>query len=171
MANVNEFDANRVMQEFSKIAPFALILCALLSFISVGVFCVDYYDSLFKERFDEYSMSMAVMVAVIQELVRFGLLIASIRDFSDKKPFNGWLGLVGSVGLVFHDISICKDIATVWSPENPSLYSDIFVFLILIGFLLEIRLVLTIRNASFSKSSAVGKSKESQRSNGVYQTA
>lgn len=171
MANVNQFDANRVMQEFSKIAPFALILCALLSFISVGVFCVDYYDSLFRERFDEYSMSMAVMVAVIQELVRFGLLIASIRDFSDKKPFNGWLGLLGSIGLVFHDISICKDVASIWSPENPTLYSDIFVFLILIGLLLEIRLVLTIRNTSFSKLEGVGKSHENQRSNGVLSHA
>jgi len=167
MANLNEFDANRVMVEFSKIAPFALILCALLSFIAVGVFCVDYYEALFNERFKEYSTSMAVMVAIIQELVRFGLLIASIRDFSDKKPFNGWLGLLGSIGLVFHDISICKDVALIWSPENPSLYSDIFIFLILIGLLLEIRLVLTVGKM---KTADLGKSKK-EKSNGVYQNA
>lgn len=169
MANVNEFDANRVMLELSKVAPFALITCALLSFIAVGVFCVDYYESLFLIRFKESARIMAILVAVIQELVRFGLLIASIRDFSDKKPFNGWLGLVGSLALVVHDIGIAKDIATVWSSKTPELYSGIFIFLILIGLLLEIRLVLTVDGAKLGKSKAL-KEVQNAKKNGSYQT-
>lgn len=138
------FDASGIMREISKAAPFALLACAILSFIAVGVFSIDYYQELFAKRFTESARFMAIMVAVIQEAVRFGLLIASIRDFADKKYLNGWLGLLGSVALVLHDVSIAKDLALIWNADNPKPYSSILIFLILIGLLLEIRLILTV---------------------------
>lgn len=144
MTNVTSFDASRIMREISKVAPFALLTCALLSFIAVGIFSVDYYQELFLKRFTESARFMAIMVAVIQEAVRFGLLIASIRDFADRKPLNGWLGLIGSIALVIHDVSIAKSLALIWDPLNPVPYSSILVFLILIGLLLEVRLILTV---------------------------
>lgn len=167
MANLNEFDANQVMLSLSRFAPFALISCALLSFFAVGFFCVDYYEELFKERFDDAARPLAIMVALIQELVRFALLIASVRDFSDKRAFNGWLGLAGSVALVIHDAGIAKEVATMWSKQNPDQYAGIFLFLIFVGALLEIRLILTVNGAS------LGKPKKAARyeRNGSLQTA
>ena len=145
MTNVKTtFDASTIMREISKFAPFLLLACAFLSFFAVAIFIVDYYNQLFEIRFSEYSFFIAVMVALIQEFVRFGLLISSIRDFTDSRRFNGWLGLVGSIGLVMHDVSIVKDLAMTWDYQNPSPYVSVLVFLILIGLLLEIRLILTI---------------------------
>lgn len=153
MTNVRtSFDAAKIMHEISKFAPFALLICALFSFVAVSIFTVDYYEHLFQKRFTENARFMAIVVAVIQEAVRFGLLVTSIKDFSDKKPANGWIGLAGSIVLVVHDISIAKDISHLWSPENPTPYSGILIFLILIGLLLEIRLILTLSGSSREKN-------------------
>ena len=143
MTNLDSFDANSIMREIAKAAPVILLLAALASFFTVGIFCVDYYEQLF-ERFGSYSRPMAILIASIQELVRFGLLVSSIRDFSHKKRFSGWLGLLGSVGLVWHDINVAYSIAESWSIENPLPYATVIIFLILIGLGLEIRLILTV---------------------------
>ena len=140
------------MLEISKAAPLALLVFAFLSFFAIGIFAIDYYDSLFNSRFGRLSKPMAVLIAIIQEAVRFGLLVTSIRDFADKRKFNGWIGLVGSIGLVLHDISLSNSIAKMWDAENPLPYSSLFMFLILIGLLLEFRLILTVKNSS-SKTS------------------
>ena len=141
---VNSFDTSRIMLEISKAAPLALLVFAFLSFFAVGVFAIDYYQTLFEPRFGRMAKAMAILIAIIQEAVRFGLLITSIRDFADKKKFNGWLGLLGSTGLVIHDISLCNNIAKMWSATDPLPYSSLFMFLILIGLLLEFRLILTV---------------------------
>lgn len=141
---MTKLDVSSLIREISKIAPFALIACALLSFIAVGIFSVDYYEHLFLKRFTNSAFAMAVMVASIQEAVRFGLLISSVRDFSEKNAVRGWLGLIASAWLVFHDIAISKELAMVWNPENPTPYTGILVFLIVIGLVLELRLILTV---------------------------
>jgi len=152
MTNVTtSFDAGKIMREISRFAPFTLLVCALLSFIAVSIFAVDYYETLFTTRFTKNARVMAILVAVIQEAVRFGLLVSSIRDFSDKKPLNGWLGLIGSLVLVIHDISIANDLALLWNAENPSPYSGILIFPILTGLLLEIRLILTLSEQKVEK--------------------
>jgi len=160
---VNSFDTSRIMLEISKAAPLALLVFAFLSFLAVGIFAVDYYQSLFEPRFGRMAQPMAILIAVIQEAVRFGLLVTSIRDFADKKKFNGWLGLIGSIGLVIHDISLSNSIAQMWDSNNPLPYSSLFMFLILIGLLLEFRLILTVGNnqgksvVSFSQNGATKK--------------
>lgn len=164
MTNVTtSFDASKIMREISKFAPFALLICALCSFVAMSIFTVDYYEHLLRERFTDNAKLMAILVAVIQEAVRFGLLVTSIRDFSDKKPFNGWLGLIGSIVLVAHDISLAEDIASLWSPENPLPYSGMLVFLILLGLLLEVRLILTLSGSTKVKA---GSGKKSAGQNG-----
>jgi hypothetical protein len=169
MANLQNFDASAIMREISKFAPFALLLCAFGSFVAVGIFFVDYYENLLLVRFTESARYMAVMVAVIHEAVRFGLLIASIRDFTDKKAFNGWLGLMGSIALVYHDISVCKELAFLWNPTNPKPYSGLLVFMILVGLLLEVRLILTVGNEN-EKEQPQTKKQPLYSQNGVHQT-
>jgi len=167
---VNSFDTTSIMLEISKAAPLALLVFAFLSFFAIGIFAIDYYDSLFSSRFGRLSKPMAVLIAVIQEAVRFGLLVTSIRDFSDKRKLNGWIGMVGSIGLVLHDISLSNSIAQLWDADNPLPYSSLFMFLILIGLLLEFRLILTVSNnkpkkeIDFSENGKVGKGKKPSHS-------
>lgn len=141
MANVNHFDLKQVIGVISKVAPPLLIICALGSFAGVTIFLTDYYQELFKPRFEDSAVKMAVMVAVIQELVRFCLLVSSVRDFSQKKPFTGWLGLLGSSYLVYHDISVANELSASWGGDP---LRGVLLFLIIVGLILEIRLVLTV---------------------------
>ena len=166
MANLDSFDANSIMREIAKAAPILLLVAALASFFIVGVFCVDYYETLLKANFGAYSRPMAILLACIQELVRFGLLVSSIRDFSDKKRFNGWLGLLGSLALVWHDVNTANSIALQLSPENPLPYATMIIFAILVGFGLEIRLILTVDLKEEKLKTST--SKKTSTSNGVY---
>jgi len=163
MSNVDQsFDLSKVLEQLSQIVPFLLIFSAVGSFVFVGFFSVHYYEKLFSPV-GSYARTMAVVIAVITELVRFSLLLASVRDFSDKKPFNGWLGLVGSVALVFHEISVARSIAAMLTPENEVGLISALVFMILAGFGLEIRLVMTMRqnqNISTNQKSSTKNGKE-----------
>lgn len=164
MSKVQSFDATAIMGEVAKAAPLLLLICALASFFTVGVFAVDYYQNLFA-KFGSHSRTLAILIASIQELVRFALLVSSIRDFSDEKRFNGWLGLLGSFALVFHDIGIARSIANTWDAANPLPYSTVFIFLILLGLGLEIRLILTV-DLKQKKRSSIDPKKAKQ--NGAY---
>lgn len=158
MANLQNVTITDVMRGLSKIAPVALVVCALLSFVAVAIFSVSYYETLLIPHLPSVGRGMAILIAAIQEFVRFALLVSSVRDFSEGKQFNGWLGLVGSGLIVWHDMSLAYSIATSWSAENPSAYTAIFYFLILIGLLLEIRLILTV-GAAGQVQDSVQKSK------------
>ncbi|HBH48270.1 MAG TPA: hypothetical protein DDX98_06505 [Bacteroidales bacterium] len=157
MTNVGNLNTDRMMEQFSKVVPFLLMIFALLSFIAVGIFSVDYYSELLESRFKASSYPMAILIAGIQELVRLGLLIASVRDFSDTKPLNGWLGLIASVALVWHDVKVAEKISLMWNQSEPGQYFSLFVFLILVGLVLEIRLILTVPGAASSKESITPK--------------
>lgn len=170
MSNVDQsFDASKLMHEISKAAPLLLLLGAISSFISFGVFAVDYYENLFS-KFGTHARTMGVVIASITELVRFALLVSSIRDFSDSKRFNGWLGLMGSVALVFHDVNVARSIASAWDAANPVPYSTTFIFLILLGLGLEIRLILTTSKPVVKKTAGINVSngKKSSSLNGAY---
>ena len=110
------------MEKISEHSPLCLLVFAFLSFFAIGVFSVDYYEALLSRRFGNEAKYMAILIAVIQEAVRFGLLVTSIRDFKQGKITNGMLGLLGSIGLVLHDISLSNSIAEMWSKSNSMLY-------------------------------------------------
>lgn len=168
---MTKLSASYLMEQISRYAPLALLFFAFLSFLAFGIFSVDYYKTLFEPRFKGSAVFMAILIAIIQEAVRFGLLVTSIKDFRDKKISNGMLGLVGSLCLVFHDISISNSIAKMWS-SDPSPYSNLFVFLILIGLLLEFRLILTVGKSKTAPGNSFPyRGKSQSRSNGVNTAA
>ena len=161
MSNVDQsFDPVKLTGELSKAAPILLILCALASFFFVGFFSVHYYEKIFSS-IGSHARTMAIVIAVITELVRFALLLASVRDFADKKPFNGWLGLFGSIALVFHEINVARSIAEMLNPENALALSGILIFAVLVGFGLEVRLVMTMGKMKNSSERFLGKTKNS----------
>ena len=151
MKNLPHVTTNGIMEKISQYAPFSILLFAILSFIAIGVFKVDFYTEKFGTRF-ENAMAMAIVMAVISEGVRAALLITSSRDFINGEKTNGWLGLLASVGIVIYEWNVAGNIATVWSAEAPELYKGIFLFLIVVGLVLELRLVLTLSVGSSGKA-------------------
>jgi hypothetical protein len=161
--------------EITKGAPLALLVCAVLTFAAVGIFVFDYYQSLFLPRFGSSgAAAMAGLIAGVQELVRFSLLVASIRDFSENRRGNGWLGLLGSVALVGHDLHTAGEVARLWNIETSNQYANILTYLVLVGLLLEIRLILTSSgnrgslppSATLERGNGIARSEP--RANGVY---
>ncbi|WP_282782793.1 hypothetical protein [Phaeodactylibacter xiamenensis] len=152
MTNLRNFDVTPIMNKISEYAPFALLIMAIGTFVIIGIFRTDYYSHLFEVRFEPWAaMAMAVFAAFIEEGVRLALRISSIRDFSDNKKGNGWLGLIASVALVWHEITTATHVAELWAGSqiaDVSVYKGWFVFFILVGLILEIRLILTSQNTS-----------------------
>lgn len=153
MTNLEKFDVARIMQKISEAAPFMLLVMAFGTFLAVGIFWADYFKAILTARFTSSAGAMAIFLAIIHEAVRFGLLVASIRDFSDHKSFNGWLGLVASIGLVAHDVTVAGDVANLWANDlaTAGTYKMMFIFLIVLGLVLELRLILTVEKASMGK--------------------
>lgn len=136
-----------IVEQFTKIAPSLLLGIAALTFVGVSIFHTNFYTAVFLSRFGGVgALCFAIFLALIHEFTRFALLVSSIRDFTDNKRANGWLGLIGSLALVAYDIKISSYVANLWANESfdAAIYSSTIVFLILLGLLLEIRLVLTM---------------------------
>lgn len=168
---MTKLSASYLMEQISRYAPLGLLFFAFLSFLAFGIFSVDYYQTLFEPRFKGSAVFMAILIATIQEAVRFGLLVTSIKDFRDKKISNGMLGLIGSICLVFHDISICNRIAEMWAVDSGP-YANLFTFLILIGLLLEFRLILTVgKSKAVPGQSVPYRANSRSRNNGVSTAA
>ena len=155
MANLQNFQVSQIMEQVSKFAPFALLTMAVGTFLTVGIFRTDYYDHIFSVRFEPWAaMAMAVFVSVIEEGVRLALLISSMRDFSDKRSGNGWLGLAASIALVWYEISTTQQVAELWAAGEAAAadtYRGFLIFMVLLGLILELRLILTVPNASLGK--------------------
>lgn len=141
-------DAEKIMLQISAAAPFALTLLAFATFLSVGIFFVDYYSAVLAFRFGAGAFYFAIFLALIQELTRFALLVSSVRDFGEKRSLNAWLGFIGSIALVYHDVKTANSIAAMYAAqqgaETSATFSGLLIFLVLVGLLLELRLILTI---------------------------
>lgn len=131
----------KIMAESAKYAPLILTILAFGTFAGVGIFLTDYYSEILNPRFGKSAFYLAVFLALIHEATRFALLISSMRDFSDNRSLNGWLGIVGSVGLVAHDLKTAAKIGSLYGSDT---FAGLITFLVLIGLLLEFRLILTI---------------------------
>lgn len=156
------FSTENLVGEAAKRAPFALMLMAVGSFLIVGILWTDYYTHIFSVRFDRWAaVSLGVFAALIKEGVRLSLLISSIRDFSDNRRGNGWLGLIGSIALVWYEIATTKEVAGLWAGDAASAdtYRGFIIFMVLLGLVLEFRLVLTmpkVTKGNFTQNSRNG---------------
>lgn len=168
MSNLT-FSTENLVAEAAKRAPFALMLMAVGSFFIVGILWTDYYTHIFGARFDHWAaVSLGVFAALIKEGVRLSLLISSIRDFSDNRKGNGWLGLIGSIALVWYEIATTKQVATLWAGDAGTVdtYRGFIIFMVLLGLILEFRLVLTMPRTSKEALAKVNFTKS--RANGVH---
>ena len=146
------------MRKAADVAPLALLVMAIGCFLIVGIFRTDYYHHAFETRFPDWgAWCLAVFAAVIEEGTRLSLLVASMRDFTDNRKGNGWLGLVGSVALVIWEIHTAAEIASLWAlgkAADQGVYLGFLVFMVLLAFLLEIRLILTMKDGHLGNEKA-----------------
>jgi hypothetical protein len=141
------FTVQSAMQMVAKYSLGTLLILATASFFSLTIFKTDYYLQLFDSRWGTkahwLAWLMAIGVSVITEAIRLGLLVASARDFSLRNFIGGWLGLVGSIALTFYDWQIADTVARIWQVDSVSV-SNIFRFLVVVGLLIELRLILML---------------------------
>jgi len=131
-----------------------LITFGLFSFIVLGVYATDYYYQLNLLRFSSFSaLVLAIAIALIVEGGRFAFLLASVRDFSTGNKKNGWLGLLASIFLVIHDITVSWKISQLWSERNATAYFECLLFLVLFGLFVEIRLVMAFNQTRLNAGS------------------
>jgi uncharacterized membrane protein len=171
MSNLS-FSTETLVGEAAKRAPFALMLMAIGSFLIVGILWTDYYTHIFSVRFEPWAaVALGVFAALIKEGVRLSLLISSIRDFSDNRKGNGWLGLLGSIALVWYEIATTKEVAALWAGDagTADTYRGFIIFMVLLGLVLEFRLVLTMPRITKEDPRGVTKGNFTRsRANGVH---
>ncbi len=112
----------------------SLIIFGVLSFLVLGIYATDYYAALNTPRFGSFGgLVIGICLSLIIEGGRFAFLLASVRDFSIGNKKNGWLGLIASVFLVIHDLTVSWKIAHLWSAENALDYFNLLFFLVAFG--------------------------------------
>jgi len=144
----------------TKISPLLLIISMLLSFTSMFIFQVNYYEELMAENLPTMGVVLAWAIAIVTQFARMAFGIAGARDFYLGNSFSGSLGLAASLG-----ISIFENFEAAWMAahwENMEMLG-LLRFIVWLGFVLEVRLILTAGNAndddqpSETKSSTSGK--------------
>lgn len=143
MTKVNEFET-----KISTVSLYALLACAIITFLIFAIFSIDFYQVAYARRFGSWGIVVAVCVGAVHELVRCALLLTSVRDFMRGKIVIGSLGLVASILLVVYDIHFAFRIADLWTASDFAFhatdYYGSFIYDVCIGLVLELRLILTV---------------------------
>lgn len=146
----------------------ALVAFGFLSFMVLGIYAIDYYVHINQSRFGYFaSVAMAILGAAIIEGGRFSFLLASISDFAKGNARNGYLGLIASFFLVIHDLTVFHKIASLWSITDPMEYYSYFLFLVLFGLFVEVRLILAYNRTNSATTSNEARAESTPSANKV----
>ena len=147
------------MQGLSNAAPLISFCIACLAFVLVGVFKADYYSGVLVERWASWAKFTGIAIALVTEGARAVLLLLTFADFRKRNFRGGWLGLVLSVGLVFYDCSGAGAVSAIWTGEHVgqagNIIRDVLVFLVVLSFGIEFRLVLSRPSLNLVNGEAV----------------
>lgn len=148
MTNLKKNDElQAIMNGLSNYAPLISFAIACLAFTLVGVFKADYYSGVLSERWLSWAKFTGIAIAVVTEGARAVLLLLTFADFRKRNFRGGWLGLVLSIGLVFYDCSGAGAVSAIWTGEHAgqlgAIVRDLIVFLVVLSFGIEFRLVLS----------------------------
>jgi len=134
------------MYKISSQASLILLILAICTFIALTIFKFDYWHNSFLIKFNDMEAKiMAVFVASIAEAIRFGLLISSSKDIADKNTIGWVLGILASIGMLFYEVFyMAYHVGEYWSRQTTT-FTNLFIFLAIMGFILELRLCLLMR--------------------------
>ena len=140
-------DLQVIMSVLSASAPVITFAVACMAFVLVGIFKADYYEGVLTARWDSWAKAAGIAIAAVTELARATLLLLTFADFRQRNFRGGWLGLFLSMGLVFYDCSGAGAVSSLWTNEHSAqlgaIIRDLVVFLVVLSFGLEFRLVLS----------------------------
>lgn len=140
-------DTTKIMKTIAAYAPMALLCMAAMTFIGTAAFQYDFYLEAFEKRLLGWAWVAAAFVAITHQLIRFALLISSARNFYSGQRVNGALGMMASLGVMWYDLKLAAWMEEAWA--SPVIYSTM-LFLVIMGFILEIRLILSAEDKSKS---------------------
>jgi hypothetical protein len=147
MAKVQKNDVSGLMGALADSAPLISFCVASLAFLLVGAFKADYYSTVLLSRWGLWANVVGIAIALVTESARAVLLLLSFADFRKKNMVGGWLGLVLSLGLVLYDCSGAGAVGALWIGEHTgrvgAIIRDVLVFLVVLSFGIEFRLVLS----------------------------
>lgn len=151
MANLTkESELQAIMRALSNASPLISFCIACLAFILVGAFKADYYSGVLVARWATWSKFTGIAIAVVTEGARAVLLLMTFADFRARNFRGGWLGLVLSIGLVLYDCSSAGSVSALWigdhAGQTGNIIRDLLVFLIVLSFGIEFRLVLSSKS-------------------------
>ena len=134
------------MYKISSQASLILLILAICTFIALTIFKFDYWHNSFLIKFNDMEAKiMAVFFASIADAIRFGLLISSSKDIADKNTLGWVLGILASIGMLFYEVFyMAYHVGEYWSQETTT-FTNLFIFLAVMGFILELRLCLLMR--------------------------
>ena len=167
-------ELDNVLDSLSGAAPIISFIVAIAAFTLVAVFKSDYYAGIFVTRWPSFALPAGIAIAAITEAARAVLLLMTFADFRRGNSRGGWLGLVLSIGLVIYDSTSAGAISSLWTGTHTGqvgrIIADLLVFLVVLSFGIEFRLVLARggRPIEQSDNAESSEAKEVFRSNGVH---
>lgn len=142
--------AKSAIKGLSDVAPLIVLAITLLSFALLGVIEYNYYaEYILKGNLTNWGLVMFVAggVAAFVQLLRSGLVLMSIRDFSADRDGRGFFGLLFSLAATIYCTFEISHLAEAWSAGNPTLsgwIGTVLYFVNWAGFALEVRIALSV---------------------------
>lgn len=162
MSNL-QFTAKGMTDFISRITPASIVILAILSFLAMGIFHFDFLSQIMGNRLSPgVVVFMAAMGALLISGSRFIALMASARDFANGNQWGGWIGLVGSVALLAYELTTVGKMAEMWT-EYAAHMANYLRFAIILGFGLELRLILSVAGITTDEDTEELKQKQSQK--------
>jgi hypothetical protein len=150
MKKTSEMLAKSAIKGLSDVAPLIVLGITLLSFALLGVIEYNYYaEYILKGNLTNWGLVMFVAggVAAFVQLLRSGLVLMSIRDFSADRDGRGFFGLLFSLAATIYCTFEISHLAEAWSAGNPTLsgwIGTVLYFVNWAGFALEVRIALSV---------------------------
>jgi hypothetical protein len=167
-------ELDNVLDSLSNAAPIISFIVAVGAFTLVAIFKSDYYAGIFSTRWPSFALPAGIAIAAITESARAVLLLMTFADFRKGNNRGGWLGLVLSIGLVVYDSTSAGAISSLWTGTHTGqvggIIADLLVFLVVLSFGIEFRLVLARggRGTDKEDTNESSEAKEAYRGNGVH---
>lgn len=140
-------NVEKTLENISKITPVIIFFSAAIAFVLLTMFKADYYEGVISQRWVKGVAFTAILIAAVTEITRFTLLILTFADFRKGNNSGGWFGLVISLLLVYYDVTSAGAISMLWTGELQanigSIIRDLIIFLSVLAFGLEFRLILS----------------------------
>lgn len=137
----------KFLKAIIKSSPLWLLLALVLSFAIMLVLQVAYYEEivLVDKVVKPLNVILAIAFAVMSQVLRFALVLASLHDFSNNKGIAGIFGMLASIGATIFATHEVLQMVEIWGGTmTKSSFESMLLFVVWVGLGLEIRVVMNV---------------------------